>query len=205
MITKEKEKETVLFYLTMLYTQLKEKEHQEEEKAKTISEFEKDQIGIPSTNEEEKKVDKRVNITSSLSAPAPLEEKSIQQLEKSLILEPKCPAGDHTINLKMLIPVNLNFVKDSNKCQCSSCLKEIKYQRVVLFKKYIYNNFILNIYIYRCGHTLCYSCFDKLKPDKCFECNNKIKSKDVIELQTGGTSFAAHNSVVSKVYIPSLT
>lgn len=61
------------------------------------------------------------------------------------------------------------------------------------------------IILFRCGHTLCYSCYDKFKPDKCFECNAKIKSKDVIELQTGGTSFAAHNNVVSKVYTPSLT
>lgn len=103
---------------------------------KNIAEFEKVQDGIPTENNNKQNNNSKLLITSSLLDAKDLEAPSSEKLEKIFVLQPKCPAGNHSINIKMLIPINLNYVPGSDKCQCKSCVKEITHQNVVLFKKY---------------------------------------------------------------------
>jgi nitric oxide synthase-interacting protein len=53
-------------------------------------------------------------------------------------------------------------------------------------------NFVL-IVLRQCGHVICNSCIDMFvkKSKKCYVCEEKTKTKDVIDMSPEGTGFAS--------------
>lgn len=57
----------------------------------------------------------------------------------------------------------------------------------------------LNLFFYawivlrNCGHVICNGCVDKFvsKSKKCFVCESKVKTKDIIDMSPEGTGFAS--------------
>lgn len=77
--------------------------------------------------------------------------------------------------------------------QCPSCRKTLVAQRVTAMKK--------------CGHVLCGSCVDEfvIPEGRCLVCGVGVRpGKDVLPLQQGGTGFAAHNTVETTKFAPSM-
>lgn len=111
-----------------------------------------------------------------------------------------CPAGSHILKLKNLIPVKFMLVDKAEKRKkgdstrgrymCGGCRKTFtNSSKLYILKK--------------CGHVACKTCVDTLiKKDKCcVECSKKVRvPKDIIELESGGRSFAAHGAKIAKSY-----
>lgn len=106
-----------------------------------------------------------------------------------------CPEGSEKIRLKDLFAVHFKEVPDASSKKisterfmcpsCSSTLTNVSKLAVVS----------------TCGHVLCKKCVDKfvLKDKACVVCSKSCKSKEVIELQQGGTGFSAHGDNVVAV------
>jgi len=96
----------------------------------------------------------------------------------------KCPEGCSSLSMKQLIPVK--FKEDtsggSRKLICPSCSREL-------------NNALKSVLFSQCGHVICVVCEETLvrKDGVCPVCSKRVREKDVIHLQAGGTGFAAHN------------
>lgn len=84
---------------------------------------------------------------------------------------------------------NLKIKSTGEKFLCYACCSELSYKKAIAVKK--------------CGHVFCYKCGESLKKETlCLICSNKVKAKDIIEIQEGHTGFSTHNKVESTVYKP---
>eukprot|EP00457_Paulinella_chromatophora_P008928 gb/GEZN01008977.1/.p1 GENE.gb/GEZN01008977.1/~~gb/GEZN01008977.1/.p1 ORF type:complete len:340 (-),score=42.62 gb/GEZN01008977.1/:242-1261(-) len=116
-----------------------------------------------------------------------------------------CPAGSHVLKLKGLTPVHFALVDEGDvrrkgdstkgKYMCGGCRKTLTNSNKLFVLK-------------KCGHIACSQCMDNLvKHDKrCVECQTKLKlPQGVVELESGGRSFAAHGAkVVSSRLTPAV-
>ncbi|KAG2212911.1 hypothetical protein INT46_010467, partial [Mucor plumbeus] len=94
-----------------------------------------------------------------------------------------CTAVDktHPLSIKSLIDVKFQKEDGNNgKNVCPACLKTLT------------NASKLSI-LRNCGHVLCNHCIDMFvtKSKKCYVCEKKAKSKDVIDMSPEGTGFAS--------------
>eukprot|EP00898_Chlorokybus_atmophyticus_P003671 jgi/Chlat1/4304/Chrsp29S04472 len=101
-----------------------------------------------------------------------------------------CPEGRERLRLKQLFPIHFTEVPEHARSQqgrqddifmCPSCKDTL-------------TNTTKLVTVSLCGHVLCSECAKRfIIPDKvCFVCSKKCKEKDLVELQKGGTGFAAH-------------
>ncbi|KXS16805.1 hypothetical protein M427DRAFT_97470, partial [Gonapodya prolifera JEL478] len=93
----------------------------------------------------------------------------------------------HPVSIKKLFPVEFLSSKDEKgdiTISCPSCTKTLTNGSKVSGLK-------------SCKHTLCPTCVKTLAiPDgKCPVCSAKVKEKDVVEIRSGGTGFAARGGV----------
>ncbi|KAL9552348.1 hypothetical protein MBANPS3_003809 [Mucor bainieri] len=95
-----------------------------------------------------------------------------------------CTAVDktHPLSIKSLIDVKFQKEdgKDKDKNVCPACLKTLT------------NASKLSV-LRNCGHVLCHHCIDMFvsKSKKCYVCEKKTKSKDIIDMSPEGTGFAS--------------
>lgn len=123
-------------------------------------------------------------------------------LEKP-VTEMMCPEGDHPVRLKTLVPLKFSVLRNVDKVdplyvhncrhQCPSCMRTL-------------TNAGYNCFFKKCGHVLCKACVEKVcLPDgKCFVCNADVDRRQVVEMQAGGTGFAAHDKdrLMSQTFKP---
>ncbi|CAO3623671.1 unnamed protein product [Mucor hiemalis] len=87
----------------------------------------------------------------------------------------------HPLSIKSLIDVKFETEGDKkNSNVCPACLKTLT------------NASKLSV-LRPCGHVICNSCIDMFvkKSKKCYTCEKKIKSKDIIDMSPEGTGFAS--------------
>lgn len=115
----------------------------------------------------------------------------------------KCPASGLPVRVKELITVNLDLVPEKDRktsgdsssgfYRCPLCLDVI-------------NNSTQTVLLKVSGKVICLTCFDKfVKADMKEPFSGvRLKKKEVIALQKGGTGFAANdvNKSVSKKFTP---
>ncbi|KAL7311284.1 hypothetical protein PS15m_009065 [Mucor circinelloides] len=95
-----------------------------------------------------------------------------------------CTAVDKTHPLSIKSLIDVKFQKedgnDKNKNVCPACLKTLT------------NASKLSV-LRQCGHVLCHHCIDMFvsKSKKCYVCEIKTKSKDIIDMSPEGTGFAS--------------
>lgn len=106
----------------------------------------------------------------------------------------KDPMNEKALKLKQLMPAKLKWSEGIHKyVVCAVSNKEITHQNAVLIKP--------------SGIVMLQSCVkDMVLPSMvCPVTSVKLRKKDIVLLQTGGTSFSAHNNVQAKKYRPSMT
>ncbi|GAA5795746.1 hypothetical protein EDC94DRAFT_595711 [Helicostylum pulchrum] len=94
-----------------------------------------------------------------------------------------CNATDkaHPLSIKSLINVKFQTEDSKNESNvCPACLKTLT------------NASKLSL-LRNCGHVICNGCVDKFvsKSKKCFVCESKVKTKDIIDMSPEGTGFAS--------------
>ncbi|CAO3674808.1 unnamed protein product [Rhizopus microsporus] len=90
----------------------------------------------------------------------------------------------HPLSIKSLIDVKFQAEGSSkDKNVCPACLKTIT------------NAYKLSI-MRSCGHVICNTCVDMFvkKSKKCYVCEKKVKSKDIVDMTPEGTGFASASS-----------
>ncbi|KAG1143420.1 hypothetical protein G6F37_007058 [Rhizopus arrhizus] len=90
----------------------------------------------------------------------------------------------HPLSMKSLIDVKFqNEGNDKDKNVCPACLKSLT------------NTSKLSI-MRTCGHIICNTCVDMFvkKPKKCYVCEKKVKSKDIVDMTPEGTGFASSST-----------
>ncbi|ORE06811.1 hypothetical protein BCV72DRAFT_118746 [Rhizopus microsporus var. microsporus] len=97
-----------------------------------------------------------------------------------------CHAAEkaHPLSIKSLIDVKFQAEgSDKDKNVCPACLKTIT------------NAYKLSI-MRSCGHVICNTCVDMFvkKSKKCYVCEKKVKSKDIVDMTPEGTGFASASS-----------
>ena len=107
------------------------------------------------------------------------------------------PMTNEPMKLKHLMPVNLLWSEsiggEESKVMCALTKKDITHQKAVLLKP--------------SGQVILEECLkDMVLPTMtCPLSGIKLRKKDIIFLQTGGTSYSAHSRVEAKKYRPSMT
>ncbi|ORX58051.1 hypothetical protein DM01DRAFT_1301989 [Hesseltinella vesiculosa] len=99
--------------------------------------------------------------------------------------QPQCHATKdvHSLTIKSMIKVE--FTKDAeDKSICPSCLKGFSNSSKLCLMR-------------PCGHVVCRGCLDMFvkKSKKCFVCETKIKSKDILDMSPEGTGFTSGSSL----------
>ncbi|ORZ00409.1 hypothetical protein BCR43DRAFT_140319 [Syncephalastrum racemosum] len=86
----------------------------------------------------------------------------------------------HPVSIKSLIDVKFQYESETKKAQCPSCLKTLSNASKFSVMRH-------------CGHVLCNACADMFvkKSKKCYVCEKKTKSKDIIDMSPEGTGFAS--------------
>ncbi|CAO3613605.1 unnamed protein product [Cunninghamella blakesleeana] len=137
--------------------------------------------------ESSKSSSSNAKLKSSFWLPTMTPKAEIQKHEeiKAIQTQPLCYAvkESHPLTMKGLIEVK--FHKDSDdKSTCPACLKSL-------------SNSIKISVMRHCGHVICQNCVDMFvkKTKKCYVCEEKTKSKDIIEMSAEGTGYASKNSV----------
>lgn len=122
-------------------------------------------------------------------------QKEIEALPPPPPERPPSPMSGSPLKLKQLIPLHLVHDKDGNsgKVLCAVSHKQITTQPAVCIKT--------------SGQVMLKSVYEELaKPDMvCPVTSKKFKEKDVIDLVSGKSGFAASGDVVAKKYNPTLT
>ncbi|KAF7727150.1 hypothetical protein EC973_008011 [Apophysomyces ossiformis] len=100
---------------------------------------------------------------------------------KAVQPQPMCTASKeaHAISIKSLIEIKFQTEdgkKDKNVCP--ACLKSL-------------SNAIKFSVMRNCGHVICNACTDMFvkKSKKCYVCEKKTKSKDIVDMSAEGTGF----------------
>lgn len=110
--------------------------------------------------------------------------------------------------MKSLIDVKFQIEEnDKNKNVCPACLKSLtnvsKLSSMCLKHSVLLNCLTLCLVMRGCGHVICNTCIDMFvkKAKKCYVCEKKIKSKDIVDMTPEGTGFASSSSkVVAEKY-----
>ncbi|KAI9323519.1 hypothetical protein BX666DRAFT_2022249 [Dichotomocladium elegans] len=113
----------------------------------------------------------------------PEAEKKLKDVIKPVNTQILCTAAKtpHPVSLKSLIDVKFQLEESGNtKCQCPACLKTL-------------SNAVKISVMRQCGHVICNSCVDMFvkKTKRCYVCETKTKSKDIVDMSPEGTGFAS--------------
>ncbi|KAI7849017.1 hypothetical protein BDC45DRAFT_294017 [Circinella umbellata] len=137
----------------------------------------------------EEKADKAKSKVSSFWLPTmtPEAEKQYKDEIKPIQTQTMCTAvkKSHPVSLKTLIEVKFQYEDDTKKkCQCPACLKTL-------------SNSLKFSVMRSCGHVICNTCVNMFvkKTKRCYVCEAKIKSKDIIDMSPEGTGFASGSSL----------
>ncbi|CAI5721717.1 unnamed protein product [Hyaloperonospora brassicae] len=126
----------------------------------------------------------------------PSQERSVDEPETKT-RDPMSP--DHWLKLKHLMPVKFDWITNSGDDQkthhvvCAVTKKEVAHHRAVLLRP--------------SGQVVLESCVKQmvLPTMTCPVTGLKLRKKDIVHLQAGGTGFSAHSTVEAKKYRPSMT
>ena len=122
----------------------------------------------------------------------PSQERSVDKPETKL-RDPMSP--DHLLKLKHLMPVKFDWITNSgdDHVVCAVTKKEIAHHRAVMLRP--------------SGQVVLESCVKQmvLPTMTCPVTGLKLRKKDIVHLQAGGTGFSAHSTVEAKKYRPSMT
>ncbi|GMF60889.1 unnamed protein product [Phytophthora fragariaefolia] len=101
------------------------------------------------------------------------------------------PMSLDEMKLKHLMPLKLDW--DGDEVLCAVTKKEVAHRRAVLLRP--------------SGHVVLESCLqDMVLPTMtCPVTGLKLRKKDIVHLQAGGTGFSAHSTVEAKKYRPTMT
>ncbi|KAI8981999.1 hypothetical protein BDF20DRAFT_973031 [Mycotypha africana] len=94
----------------------------------------------------------------------------------------------HPLTIKSLIDVKFTKEeKDKDKNICPACIKTLT--NASKLSKIIFDSLVLR----NCGHVICNTCIDMFvkKSKKCYVCEAKAKSKDIVDMTVEGTGFAS--------------
>jgi len=108
-----------------------------------------------------------------------------------------CPTG-HPCRMKQLCPVNFSLRVDKDKEKAvTSTVKSGRYRCYSCSKDL--TNTIKTACLRKCGHVMCQACATTIvKVDGSCTCGKVNKSKDVVELELGGTGFASTGSFTAE-------
>lgn len=141
---------------------------------------------VGSANLSEEKRKERAAMLPSFWVPSLTPDEGAKTVQKPAE-HTSCPAGGHMLRLKQLRPIKFTIGRKeegknngSAQPQCSSCSKTFtKASKAAVLRG--------------CGHVVCTTCVDTFiqKEGLCVECNAPVVAKDIVKLESGGTSFAA--------------
>ncbi|KAI9250884.1 hypothetical protein BDA99DRAFT_204314 [Phascolomyces articulosus] len=174
----------------------KEEEKEKEEdkntqgvKRKIQDATDEDQLERTAKRLAEEKADKSKSKLSSFWLPTmtPEAEKQYKDEIKPIQTQTMCTAVKipHPVSLKSLIDVKFQYEDEAKKkCQCPACLKSL-------------SNASKFSVMRSCGHVVCNTCVDMFvkKTKRCYVCEAKIKSKDIVDMSPEGTGFASGSSM----------
>lgn len=142
---------------------------QSEEQRKRIAEFEAVQQG-KRVKPDPQPGDKRVLNAFWVPAKTPQAARDPSPPKK----ETTCPAGDHAITSKKLLPI-IWSKNDKSDCHCRVCGKELALATgVISFRP--------------CGHVVCVKCHEQVREPGCLVCEQA--SEGTIRFAFDGTGFA---------------
>ncbi|KAI8328977.1 hypothetical protein BC941DRAFT_385115 [Chlamydoabsidia padenii] len=104
---------------------------------------------------------------------------------KAIQTQPLCHATKESHPLSMKGMIEVKFAKDNeDKSICPACLKTLS------------NSTKLSV-MRNCGHVVCHSCIDMFikKSKKCYVCEEKTKTKDIVDMTSEGTGYASGSSL----------
>lgn len=103
--------------------------------------------------------------------------------------------------MKSLIDVKFqNEGNDKDKNVCPACLKSLtntsKLSSVYTLYFFIFVSNAFYLVMRTCGHVICNTCVDMFvkKSKKCYVCEKKVKSKDIVDMTPEGTGFASSST-----------
>ncbi|KAI9304830.1 hypothetical protein BJ944DRAFT_249566 [Cunninghamella echinulata] len=136
---------------------------------------------------ENSKASPNTKLKSSFWLPTmtPHAEIQTQNEIKPIQTQPLCHATKETHPLTMKGLIEVKFHKDSDgKPTCPACLKSLS------------NSTKLSV-MRQCGHVICQKCVDMFvkKTKKCYVCEEKTKTKDIIDMTIEGTGYTSGSSV----------
>ncbi|KAI8141075.1 hypothetical protein BJV82DRAFT_518943 [Fennellomyces sp. T-0311] len=165
-------------------TQEKDDEKQSGVKRKKEDATDADQLARAAKRIAEEKASKSKSKLSSFWLPSMTPEAQLQYKDeiKPIQTQTMCTAvkTPHPVSIKNLIGVKFQYEDDAKKkCQCPACLKTL-------------SNASKFSVMRSCGHVICNSCVDMFvkKTKRCYVCETKTKSKDVVDMSPEGTGFA---------------
>eukprot|EP01116_Phalansterium_solitarium_P019871 TRINITY_DN570_c1_g1_i1.p1 TRINITY_DN570_c1_g1~~TRINITY_DN570_c1_g1_i1.p1 ORF type:complete len:286 (-),score=108.03 TRINITY_DN570_c1_g1_i1:337-1194(-) len=161
-----------------------EQTKESEKKAKELAQFDKSVVGFTAGRGKESKEKPKVKLTSYW-VPG-VREDDAKEIVKKPDTTTVCPDGNHPLRLKQLVSVNFTLIEnatigptESGRYMCPVCNKTLI-------------NSLKLICLADCGHVMCAGCHDKTKDEKaCIVCAKPFREKDVIKLESPGTSFAS--------------
>ncbi|CAO3644581.1 unnamed protein product [Cunninghamella echinulata] len=136
---------------------------------------------------ENSKASSNTKLKSSFWLPTmtPHAEIQTQNEIKPIQTQPLCHATkeSHPLTMKGLIEVKFHNDSDG-KPTCPACLKSLS------------NSTKLSV-MRQCGHVICQKCVDMFvkKTKKCYVCEEKTKTKDIIDMTIEGTGYTSGSSV----------
>jgi len=190
--------------------QKQEKEEEEEklmvQKARELDAFDQQNHGaVPQYSDRNQSRDKNgfhgansVKVTSyeeealrtmnAFSLPSATPEAPVKVAAPSL--STVCPEGNEKLKMKTLFPIYLT--EDTSEQKQSKSLDKTY---ICPSCKVTLTNTLSLVALSSCGHVFCKKCADKfLVVDKaCMVCNKGCKERNLVNLEKGGTGFAAHD------------
>ncbi|RCI05385.1 hypothetical protein CU098_001711 [Rhizopus stolonifer] len=160
-----------------------------EEEIRSVAEKDMERTSLQLKEEKEEAAKPKIG-SFWLPSLTPVADSSLVKPTKTQVM---CHAVDnaHSLTMKSLIDVKFQIEEnDKNKNVCPACLKSLTN--------------VSKLSIMRgCGHVICNTCIDMFvkKAKKCYVCEKKIKSKDIVDMTPEGTGFASSSSkVVAEKY-----
>ncbi|KAI8088680.1 uncharacterized protein BX664DRAFT_385299 [Halteromyces radiatus] len=142
---------------------------------------------LDTTETQDKKQTSKEKLKSSFWLPTmtPVADTQKKDEIKPIQTQPLCRAtkDDHPLSMKGLIEIK--FEKDKEgKSICPACLKTLS------------NSSKLSV-MRNCGHVVCHSCVDMFikKTKKCYVCEEKTKSKDIVNMTSEGTGYTSGSTM----------
>ncbi|KAI8376022.1 uncharacterized protein BYT42DRAFT_614809 [Radiomyces spectabilis] len=133
--------------------------------------------------EEKAKMNKSKLSSFWLPSMTPEAQKQYKDEIKPIQTQAMCHAAKeaHPVSLKSLIEVKFQAEEgNKDKLVCPACLKSL-------------SNSIKFSVLRNCGHVICNHCIDMFvkKSKKCYVCEAKAKSKDIVDMRPEGTGFVS--------------